>query len=73
MATEKENTAAGIVTTAPVDPYSPENLLYYHTSLALVENLVRRGVLSQADYKKSCVILTKKYGLPQGSIFAEIA
>ena len=47
--------------------------MYYHTSMALVENLVNKGVLSRADYKKCCQILTKKYGLSPDSIFAEIA
>lgn len=73
METKRENTAAGSATPVSADPYSPENLLYYHTSMALVENLVKRGVLTQADYKKSCQILTKKYGLSPDSIFAEIA
>ena len=73
METRKENTAAGSATPVPADPYSPENLLYYHTSMALVENLVNKGVLSRADYKKCCQILTKKYGLSPDSIFAEIA
>ena len=72
MATKKGNIAAGIVTTKPVDPYSFENLFYYHVSLGLVETLVIRGILSRADFKKSCTILTKKYGLPKDSIFAEI-
>lgn len=73
METQRENSAAGSATPTPADPYSPENLLRYHTSMALVETLVNRGVLTQADYKKSCRLLTKKYGLPLDSIFAEIA
>ncbi len=73
METEKESIVAGNATPIPADPYSPENLLYYHTSLSLVEKLVKRGILSQADYKKSCRILTRKYGLPLDSIFAVIA
>ena len=52
-------------------PYSPENLLYYHTSLGLVETLVKRGVLTREDFKKACTLLTRKYGLPPDSIFAE--
>ena len=52
-------------------PYDPENLLYYHTSLGLIETLVKRGVLTREDFKKACVLLTRKYGLPPDSIFAE--
>ena len=52
-----------------VSPYDPENLLYYHTSLGLVETLVKRGVLTREDFVK--VLLTRKYGLPADSIFAE--
>ena len=77
---KKENIAAGSVTHPPDptetgvgenSPYSPENLLYYHTSLGLVETLVKRGVLTREDFKKACVLLTRKYGLPADSIFAE--
>ena len=54
-----------------VSPYDPENLLYYHTSLGLVETLVKRGVLTREDFAKACTLLTRKYGLPPDSIFAE--
>ena len=73
MGTRTGNTVAGNATIPPADPYSPDNLMLYHVSLGLVERLVRSGQLSQADYRKSCWILTKKYGLPLDSIFAEIA
>ena len=77
METKTENIAAGSVTATPEakpsSPYSPENLLYYHTSLGLVETLVKRGILTQADFKRACVLLTRKYGLPADSIFAETA
>lgn len=73
MATGTENTAAGIATSAPDKAYSPDNLLRYHTSMALMERLVEDGLLTHADYRKSCTILTRKYGLPQDGIFAEIA
>lgn len=72
MAIKKGSTVAETATTKPVDPYSFENLFYYHVSLGVVEHLVTRGGLSRADFKKSCTILTKKYGLPRDSIFAEI-
>jgi hypothetical protein len=64
-------TETDVMSSAPGSPYSPENLLYYHTSLGLVETLVKRGVLTREDFKKACVLLTRKYGLPADSIFAE--
>ena len=73
METKIESTAAAPVTTLPVDPYRPDNLIQYHVSLGLVEKLVTRGDLSKSDYRKACQILTLKYGLPADSIFAEIA
>ena len=73
METRKENTAAGNATLLPEDPYSPEQQIMYHTSLALIDKLVQDGLLTQADFKRACVILTKKYGPPDGSIFAEVA
>ena len=68
-----QNTVAGSATTAPggENPYSPDNLLMYHTSLGLLETLVKRGVLTKSDFKKACQVLTRKYGLPANSIFAE--
>ena len=73
METKKENTAVGNATSLPADPYSPDQQITYHTSLALIDKLVQNGLLTQADFKRACVILTKKYGLPDGSIFAEVA
>lgn len=73
MATKTENTAAGNVISLPANPYSPDNLLMYHTSISLVERMVQLGLLTRADYQKSVKILSKKYGLPSNSIFAEIA
>ena len=73
MATKIANTAAGNVISLPADPYSYENLLMYHTSLSLVERMVQEELLTQADYRKCVKILSKKYGFPPDSIFAEIA
>ena len=73
MGIKTENIAAESVTQTPGEssPYSPENLLYYHTSLGLIETLVKRGVLTREDFARACVLLTRKYGLPADSIFAE--
>lgn len=74
MKAKKENIAVHSVTTSQDDdPYSPDNLLHYHVSLGLIEKLVTSGQLSQSDLNKSRRILTRKYAIPQDSIFAEIA
>lgn len=75
METKAENTAVGNVILHPCDDekYSATNLMLYHTSLSLIRKLVQDGLLTNADYKKSCAILTKKYGFPPDSIFAETA
>ena len=73
MGTRIESTVAAPVTTLPADPYSPDNLMLYHVSLGLIEKLVRSGDLILSDYRKACRILTRKYGLPPDSIYAEIA
>ena len=67
------NTVAGSATTAPggENPYSPENLLMYHTSLGLIETLQKRGVITRDDYRQAVRILTERYGFPENSIFAE--
>jgi hypothetical protein len=73
MATKTADSAAGNAISFPADPYSYENLLMYHTSLSLIERMVQEELLSQTDYRKSVRILSKKYGFPPGSIFAELA
>ena len=55
------------------NPYSPNRLILYHTSAALVEKLMNNGVLTPSNYKKAIDVLNKKYGLSSGSIFAETA
>ena len=65
------HTETDVKSPAPGSPYDPENLLYYHTSLGLIETLVKRGVLTKDDFARACVLLTRKYGLPADSIFAE--
>ena len=69
------NTAVARVTLQPVerDPYAPTQRILYHTSVSLVERLVKQGLLTASDYKKAIDVLNKKYGLSSCSIFAEIA
>ena len=69
------NTVVARVTLQPVerDPYDPTQRILYHTSVSLVERLVKRGILTVSDYKKAIDVLNKKYGISSDSIFAEIA
>lgn len=55
------------------DKYAPEHLMLYRTSLVLMKTLVEDGTFTEKEYRKICTILTKKYGLSSGSIFAESA
>ena len=75
METTIVNTAVARVTLSPVerDPYDPTQRILYHTSISLVERLVKRGILTASDYKKAIDVLNKKYGISSDSIFAEIA
>ena len=75
METTVVNTAVARVTLQPVarDPYDPTQRILYHTSVSLVERLVKKGVLTASDYKKAIDVLNKKYGISSDSIFAEIA
>ena len=73
METARENTVVGTATSLPADPYSPEQQILYHTSLALIDKLVQDGFLTREDFKRACAVLNRKYGFPSGSIFAEVA
>ena len=75
METTAVNTAVATVTLMPEEqnPYDPTHLMLYHISVALVEKLVKNGLLTPSDYKKAIDVLNKKYGLSSCSIFAEIA
>ena len=75
METTVANTAVARVTLSPVkrNPYDPTQLILYHTSVSLIERLVKRGILTASDYKKAIDVLNKKYGISSDSIFAEIA
>lgn len=72
MVTKSENTAA--VNAIPQqEKYSPENLILYHTSLALMKTLADEGIFTESEYRKICTKLAKNHGLSSYSIFAEIA
>lgn len=42
-------------------------------TIALIDKLVQDGLLTQSDFKKSLRDSDEKIGLPEGSIFAEVA
>lgn len=71
MVTKAENTAA-VNVILQQEKYSPENLILYHTSLALMKTLADEGVFTEGEYRKICTKLTKSHGLFSSSIFAEI-
>ena len=75
MATKTVNTAAAPATLQICgnDPYSFENMLYYHAALSLLRGMVKQNSLSHEDYRKACRILACRYGFPEKSILAEAA
>ena len=71
MVTKRENTAA--VNAIPQqEKYSPDNLMMYNISLALMKTLADEGVFTETEYRKICTKLTKSRGLSSSSIFAEL-
>ena len=75
MSTKIENTAVELVMLRPDsrNPYDPNNLILYRTSLALYRNLMDEGIFNEEEYCHIRTILNKKYGLSSDSIFAECA
>ena len=71
MVTRIENTAA-VNATAQQEKYSPDNLMMYSISLALMKTLADEGVFNEGEPRKICTKLTKSRGLSSSSIFAEI-
>ena len=72
MVTRTENTAA-----VPAMPKHEERqrdsydnrLMRFRTSTAVFRTMMKNGVLSETDYRKSCDILAEKYGISLCSIF----
>lgn len=73
MEIKTENSAVGNVTADPCKVQTAENLIRYHAMLGMIAKLKNDGILSALDYRKSCTILTRKYGFSSCSIFSEIA
>ena len=71
MVTKSENTAA-VNATMQQEKYSPDNLMMYSISLALMKTLADEGVFNEGEYRKICTKLTKNHSLSSSSIFAEI-
>ena len=72
MVTKTANTAA--VSAMPKhaenqrDSYD-DRLMRFRTSTAVFRTMMKNGVLSETDYRKSCDILAEKYGISLCSIF----
>ena len=75
METKTENIAAEPATLRQdkQDKYAPANLMMYRTSLALLKSLAEDGTFTEKEYCKLSTMLSRKYGLSSGSIFAESA
>lgn len=71
MVTKTENTVA-VNATVQQEKYSPDNLMMYNTSLALMKTLADEGIFTESEYRKICTKLTKNHSLSSSSIFAEI-
>ena len=72
MVTETENTVAGIATPQSAEKQPDDlqtRLLRYRTSTTVFRNMVKNGILTEADYRKCCDILAEKYGISLCSIF----
>ena len=46
-----------------------DRLMRFRTSTAVFRAMMKNGVLSEDDYRKSCDILAEKYGISLCSIF----
>ena len=72
MATRTANTAA--VSAMPKHVENQRNsyddrLMRFRTSAAVFRTMMKNGILSETDYRKSCDILAEKYGISLCSIF----
>ena len=72
MATKTVNTAVGTATLRPAEKPLDDlqvRLLRYRTSTTVFRSMVKKGILTEADYQKYCDILAEKYGISLCSIF----
>ena len=69
METETVNSAAGAVISNHDKLIPPEMLARYRMSLAVLNTMLRKGELSEADYAAAKSVLACHYGLSKDSIF----
>ena len=69
METKIENFAAGTVTAVHAAPYPYRRLARYQFDLAILDTMLHKGELSEADHTTACAVLACHYGLDKGSIF----
>lgn len=46
-----------------------QRLTVYQTAMTLARNMLRRGIISEDDYRKIDTIMAKKHGISSCSIF----
>ena len=69
METETVNSAAGAVISGHGKLIPPRKLARYQMSLAVLNTMLRKGDLSEADYAVAKSVLACHYGLSKDSIF----
>lgn len=69
METETGNSAAGTVISGHDRVIPPRKLAWYRMSLAVLNTMLRKGDLSEADYAVAKSALACHYGLSKDSIF----
>ena len=72
MGTKTANTAVETAMQMPAEKQHDDlqaRLLRYRTSTTVFRNMVKNGILTDADFQKCCDILAEKYGISLCSIF----
>lgn len=69
METETVNSVAGTVISGHGKVVQPRTLARYRMSLAVLNTMLRKGELSEADYATAKSVLACHYGLSKDSIF----
>lgn len=69
METKTANSAAGTVIPKHGKGMKPRTLVRYRMSLAVLNTMLRKGELSEADYAAAKSALACHYGLSKDSIF----
>ena len=52
------------------DAYGHENLIRYHTALAVVDHIQAEGFIGAADREAMYALIAQRYGIDKDSIFA---